>query len=94
VHALPAGLPPPLREHHVTAGDPDDASRLLALVDPDGQVDLARAVTMPLRAAGATMHGYGTPHYAGPNRSADRPRRAYIVNFANPSKAQPVGAAV
>jgi ectoine hydroxylase-related dioxygenase (phytanoyl-CoA dioxygenase family) len=94
MHFLPGYHREPLREHHVTAGDPDDASRLLALVDPDDQVDLARAVTVPLRAGGATMHSYGTPHYAGPNRSADRPRCAYIVNFANPSRAQPVGAAV
>lgn len=82
MHFLPGYQRQPLREHRVVAGDPGDASRLLALVDPDGQVDLGRAVAVPLRAGGATMHSYGTPHYAGPNRSADRPRRAYIVNFA------------
>jgi Phytanoyl-CoA dioxygenase (PhyH) len=86
MHFLPGYHREPLREHHVIAGDPGDASRLLELADPDGQVDLERAVTVPLPAGGATMHSYGTPHFAGPNRSADRPRRAYIVNFANPNR--------
>ena len=34
------------------------------------------------------MHSYGTPHYAGPNRSVDRPRRVYIVNVANKTRFQ------
>jgi ectoine hydroxylase-related dioxygenase (phytanoyl-CoA dioxygenase family) len=86
MHFLPGYHREPLREHHVIAGDPGEASRLLELADPYGQVDLQRAVTVPLPAGGATMHSYGTPHFAGPNRSADRPRRAYIVNFANPNR--------
>jgi ectoine hydroxylase-related dioxygenase (phytanoyl-CoA dioxygenase family) len=86
MYFLPGYHREPLREHHVIAGDPSGASRLLELADPDGQVDLQRAVTVPLPAGGATMHSYGTPHFAGPNRSADRPRRAYIVNFANPNR--------
>jgi Phytanoyl-CoA dioxygenase (PhyH) len=86
MHFLPGYHHEPLREHRVIAGDPGDASRLLELADPDGQVDLQRAVTVPLPAGGATMHSYGTPHFAGPNRSADRPRRAYIVNFDNPNR--------
>jgi ectoine hydroxylase-related dioxygenase (phytanoyl-CoA dioxygenase family) len=85
MHFLPGYHRGRLREHHVIAGAPGDASRLLELADPDGQVDLERAVTAPLTAGGATMHSYGTPHFAGPNRSADRPRRGYIVNFANPN---------
>jgi ectoine hydroxylase-related dioxygenase (phytanoyl-CoA dioxygenase family) len=85
MHFLPGYHREPLREHRVVAGDPGDASRLLELADADGQVDLQRAVTVPLPAGGATMHSYGTPHFAGPNRSTNRPRRAYIVNFANPS---------
>lgn len=93
MHFLPGYHREPLRQHRVIAGDPGDANRLLALDDPDRQVDLARAVAVPLRAGSATMHSYGTPHHAGPNRSADRPRRAYIVNFANLSRAQPVAAA-
>jgi hypothetical protein len=32
---------------------------------------------------GATVHSYGTPQYTPPNRSADRPRRAYIFNIFN-----------
>jgi hypothetical protein len=93
MHFLPGYHREPLREHHVVAGDPGDASRLLELVDPDGQVGLDRAVTVPLPAGGATMHSYGTPHFAGPNRSADRPRRAYIVNFANPNRPLILGSA-
>jgi Phytanoyl-CoA dioxygenase (PhyH) len=85
MHFLPGYHRQPLLEHSVTAGDPDSANRLLALVDLDHQVDLERAVAVRLRAGDATMHGYGTPHYAGPNRSTDRPRRAYIVNFTRRS---------
>lgn len=72
----------PLLEHHVASGDPDDEGRLLALVDPSAQIDLSAAVTAEIPAGGATLHSYGTPHYTGPNRSADRPRRAYIFNIA------------
>ena len=85
MHFLPGYHREPLQEHHVIAGDPGDASRLLEIADLEGQVDLEQVVTAPLPAGGATMHSYGTPHFAGPNRSADRPRRAYIVNFANPN---------
>jgi ectoine hydroxylase-related dioxygenase (phytanoyl-CoA dioxygenase family) len=85
MHFLPGYHREPLLKHHVVAGNPGEANRLLEL-DPDGQVDLQRAVTVPLPAGGATMHSYGTPHFAGPNGSADRPRRAYIVNFANPNR--------
>lgn len=83
---LPGHHREPLCEHYVAGGDPDDDGRLLALVDPDRQVDLSRATPVPVPAGGATMHSYGTPHYTGPNRSVDRPRRAYIVNFANKAK--------
>jgi hypothetical protein len=48
-------------------------------------LDLKSAVACPLRAGGATVHNYGTPHFTPPNRSANRPRRAYIFNFANPA---------
>jgi ectoine hydroxylase-related dioxygenase (phytanoyl-CoA dioxygenase family) len=70
----------PLLEHHVASGDPSDEGRLLALTDPASQVDLSKAVTAEIPAGGATLHSYGTPHYTGPNLSADRPRRAYIFN--------------
>lgn len=72
----------PLLEHHVASGDPDDDGRLLAIVDPDTQIDASRIVVAEIPAGGATVHSYGTVHYTGPNRSADRPRRSYIVNVA------------
>lgn len=71
----------PLLEHRVASGDPGDDRRLLALRDPAAQLDLSAAVAAPLRAGGATLHAYGTPHQTPPNRSADRPRRAYILNL-------------
>lgn len=71
----------PLLEHRVAAGSPDSPDRLLALVDPGHQVDLGSAVVAEIPAGGATLHSPGTPHYTGPNRSADRPRRAYIFNI-------------
>ena len=74
----------PLLPHHVAAGDPTDDSRLLAIVDPERQLDLHTVVAAPLAAGGATLHSYGTPHYTGPNRSRTRPRRAYIFNVATP----------
>jgi ectoine hydroxylase-related dioxygenase (phytanoyl-CoA dioxygenase family) len=73
-----------LLEHYVASGDPDDEGRLLALVDPESQLDLSTAVVAEIPAGGATMHFYGTPHYTGPNRSAERHRRAYIFNVATP----------
>jgi hypothetical protein len=60
----------------------DDVDPVLELVDAERQVDLSRAVAAPLRAGGATLHSYGTPHYTPPNRSAGRPRRAFIFNLA------------
>ena len=72
----------PLLPHTVASGDPDDPARLLAIVDPATHLDLSQRVVAALPAGGVTMHGYGTPHYTGPNRSADRPRRAYIFNMA------------
>ena len=72
----------PLLEHHVASGNPEDEGRLLVLVAPESQLDLSKAVVAELPAGGATMHFYGTPHYTGPNRSAERQRRAYIFNVA------------
>lgn len=82
MHFLPGHQTEPLLEHHIASGDPSDDGRLLAFVDPETQVDLTAAVAAPLRAGGVTLHSYGTPHYTPPNRSTDRPRRAYIFNFA------------
>jgi hypothetical protein len=82
MHFLPGQHQRPLLEHHVASGDPADESRLLAVRDPEAVLDLAAAVAVPLAAGGCTFHSYGTPHYTPPNRSADRPRRAYIFNIA------------
>lgn len=80
-----------LLEHEVASGDHDDPGRLLALVDPAVQLDLGRAVAAPLRAGGCTIHAYGTPHHTPPNRTTDRPRRAYIVNLASESFVESLG---
>lgn len=71
--------------HHVASGGPDDDGRLLAIEDPERHFDVSQAVKCPLRAGSASVHGYTTLHYTGPNRSA-RGRRAYIFSFANPAK--------
>ncbi len=71
----------PVLAHVVVSGDPDDEGRLIGLADPASQVDLGRVVVAPLRAGGCTMHLAGTPHYTGPNITADRSRRAYIFNL-------------
>jgi len=72
----------PMLEHYVAAGGTDYSQRLLAIRDAETALDLGRAVTCPLNAGGATVHTYGTPHYTSGNRTADRPRRAYIFNFS------------
>lgn len=72
----------PMPEHHVASGDPADDGRLLAIVDPATHLDLNRVVQCPLAAGSATVHGYTTPHYTGPNRSP-RGRRAFIFSFAD-----------
>lgn len=75
----------PMPEHYVASGDPEDESRLLAMTAPAQDLDLAKAVPCPLSAGSATMHGYATPHYTGPNRTSDRGRRAFIFSFAHPN---------
>lgn len=81
MHFVPGHHTEPLLEHVVASGEPDDPGRLLALADPDEQLDLRSAVVAPLPAGGCTIHSYGTPHYTSPNVT-DRPRRAYIINLA------------
>jgi ectoine hydroxylase-related dioxygenase (phytanoyl-CoA dioxygenase family) len=88
MHFLPGYHKQPLLEHKVASGDPDDSTRLLAFVDPERQVDLARTVAAPLPAGGCTVHSYGTPHFTPPNRSTDRPRRAYIFNLMSRTAAR------
>lgn len=68
--------------HHVASGAPDDDGRLLAIEDPEKWLPLETAVKCPLAAGSATVHGYSTPHYTGPNRST-RGRRAFIFSFAD-----------
>jgi len=85
MHFVPGYHTQPLLPHVVASGEPLSDSRLLALADPSRDLPLDRAVACPLKAGGATMHSYGTPHYTPPNRSADRTRRAYIFNFISES---------
>lgn len=79
---IPGAQDRPMPAHYVASGDPNDDGRLLAIVDPETALDLDTVVRCPLRAGSATVHGYTTPHYTGPNHS-DRGRRAYIFSFAN-----------
>jgi ectoine hydroxylase-related dioxygenase (phytanoyl-CoA dioxygenase family) len=76
-----------LLEHRVASGDPTDEGRLLALVDPEAQLDLATAEAAEIPAGGVTLHGPGTPHRTGPNRSATRHRRADIFNLGSTARA-------
>ncbi len=73
----------PMPEHFVSSGDPEDVGRLLAIRDPARVLDLSQTTKCPIPAGSATVHGYSTPHYTGPNRSATRGRRAFIFNFSN-----------
>ena len=82
MHFLPGGHLDPLHPHYVAGGEPTDDGRLLAIADAEGELDLTKAVACPLSAGGATVHSFGTPHYTSGNRTTDRPRRAFIFNFA------------
>jgi ectoine hydroxylase-related dioxygenase (phytanoyl-CoA dioxygenase family) len=75
----------PMPPHRIASGKPDDDGRLLAIEDPAAQLPLSTALQCPLRAGSATVHGYCTPHYTGPNRST-RGRRAYIFSFADKAR--------
>jgi len=85
MHFVPGRHREPMLEHYVASGEPDYSQRLLAIRDPQSQLDLRAAVACPLPAGGATVHTYGTPHYTSGNRTPDRPRRAYIFNFSTPA---------
>jgi hypothetical protein len=84
MHFVPGAHRRPMLEHYVAGGPADYSQRLLAIRDPEKILDLGSAVACPLRAGGATVHNYGTPHYTSGNRTRDRRRRAYIFNFASP----------
>ncbi len=66
--------------HEVTAGAPNDDGRLIAMVDRQN-IDPQSVAACPLPAGGATVHTALTPHRTGPNRTASKPRRAYIFNL-------------
>ena len=71
-----------LLPHRVVSGAEDNDARLLGLINPQSQIDPSRVTPCPLRAGEATVHEGGTLHYT-PANSSDRPRRAYIFNFAD-----------
>lgn len=86
MHFLPGLHDQPMLEHCVASGDPNDEGRLLAFTDAVmASLDLDAAVACPIPAGSATAHGEGTPHYTPPNTSADRPRRAYIMTWVDPT---------
>ena len=87
MHFVPGVHRRPMLEHVVASGEPDYSQRLLAIRDPDAALDLSSAVACPLKAGGATVHNYGTPHFTTGNRTTDRPRRAYICNFTSRRRA-------
>lgn len=82
MHFVPGQHRRPLLDHYVASGLAEDEGRLLALVDPDRQLNLSAARTAAIPAGGATLHFSATPHYTGPNRSQNRRRRAYIFNIS------------
>jgi len=86
MHFVPGVHEEPMREHYIHSGDVDYEGRLLAMRDPETVLDLSTAVPCPLPAGGATAHLEGTPHYTPANTSRDRHRRAYIVNFNDPTR--------
>jgi hypothetical protein len=82
MHFVPGAHRQPLLEHYIAGGAADYTQRLLAIRDAEAKLDLETAVACPLKAGGATVHNYGTPHFTSGNRTPDRPRRAYIFNYA------------
>ncbi len=86
MYFVPGAHRQPLLEHYVAGGAADYTQRLLAIRDAEDKLDQDRAVAGPLKAGGATVHNYGTPHFTSGNRTADRPRRAYIFNYARPRR--------
>ena len=73
-----------LLPHYVVSGEEDNPARLLGLVDATTHIDPASVRACPLPAGCATVHEGWALHYTPANRS-DRPRRAYIFNFADRS---------
>ena len=71
-----------LLPHYVVSGADDSGERLLGLVDADAHINPDTVTACPIKAGCATVHLGGTLHYTPANRS-NRPRRAYIFNFAD-----------
>ncbi len=71
-----------LLPHYVVSGGEDNPARLLGLIDPEEYIEPNRVVACRLSAGSATVHEGGALHYTPANRS-NRPRRAYIFNFAD-----------
>ncbi len=80
---IPNAQTNPMPEHFVYSGDPMSDDRLTAIRDPETTLDLSSAIKCPLRAGSATIHGYATPHFTGPNKTS-RGRRAFIFSFNHP----------
>lgn len=83
MHFIPSAHTGPMLEHYIAGGDPGYSQRLLAIREPEAALDLSKAVACPLKAGGATVHNYGTPHFTSGNTTSDRRRRAYIFNFSS-----------
>ncbi|HEY1709545.1 MAG TPA: phytanoyl-CoA dioxygenase family protein [Rhizomicrobium sp.] len=83
MHFVPGRHTAPMLEHYVAGGPADYSQRLLAIRDPEAVLPLETAVACPLKAGGATVHNYGTPHFTSGNTTTDRRRRAYIFNFTS-----------
>lgn len=79
MHFLPGSHTLEVLPHHRWEGDDDN---MILAVDPE-LFDVARAVSCPLSAGGATIHTSRTLHYAGPNLS-NAPRRAFILDIEYP----------
>jgi ectoine hydroxylase-related dioxygenase (phytanoyl-CoA dioxygenase family) len=70
------------QHQHLPTLPHEKAGGLALQFTPDTALDFSTVVACPLRAGDATAHGPNTPHFTTGNRSADRPRRAYIITFA------------
>ena len=82
MHFIP-GKDDVLMEHVLATEQGAAGGKFLEVKDVEAHLDLSQAVPCPIPAGGATVHNEGTPHYTPPNRSASRPRRAYIPTFYN-----------
>ena len=87
MHFHPAAEDGGLLPHRVVSGAHDNPARLLGLIDAEAHIDPANVTPCPLSAGAATVHLGRALHYTPANRS-DRPRRAYIFNFASRARVE------